>query len=358
VTEVKDSFPEPSQPFIVDATIHAYNLTPENAKSDIARSFLEATYGMVAYTGHKTKMSEADYARDWDIDSLAKLVFVESDVDLAVYHATPLDDYFWDGLTSNEKGIEMHRRWPDRVLFFGGVNGAGRAEDILERARYLVEECGAVGIKLYPERHTDQGPVPVRLDSAACGPLMTWAQENGVPIAIHKVFPAGHGQTDNYRLGDVEAAAALYPGLTIEVVHSGMAFLEETTFLLQRYKNVWANLEVTSAFSVRGTVRFGEALGRLMMSGGADRIVFASGCCLVHPQPIIDAMRAFQIPPELSGYGFPRITDAVMDKIFGLNYARMLNLDVEQLRQKTASDEFTIARRELGVRPEPWATVR
>jgi uncharacterized protein len=353
-----DTYPEAGSRFVFDAVVHAYNFDPDNARSDLARSFLAVTHGMVKFTGHSANIPSEDYARNWSVEELARLLFVESDVDVATYHATPLDDYFFDGLTSNEKGIEMRRRWPDRVLFYGGVNAAADPGEVLERGRSLVEEGGAVGIKLYPERHTESGAVPVRLDSPACAPLFEWAQERGIVVAIHKIVPAGRGRAEHYLLGDVEAAAAMYPDLQIEVVHSGMAFLDETASLMARYSNVWANLEVTSAFAVRAPQRFGDALGRLLWSGAGDRIVFASGCCLVHPQPIIEALEAFEMPESLmDGYGFPQISRRVMDGILGANYARLLGRDPLELRARIAGDEFAQARAAAGKRPAPWSTV-
>ena len=245
-----DAYPAPSSNVVIDAVVHGYNLLPSNARNDAARSFVQATYGMVSLTGHRGFIGPAEYSRDWGIEELAQLLFVESDVDLATFHAVPLDDYFYDGMVSNEKGIEMRRRWPDRVLFYGAVNALQDPVQVLEHAQYLVDDAGAVGIKLYPERYQEGSTVPVDLASSACEPLLEWASEHSVVLAIHKIFPAGVGRTEHYRLGDVEAAAARFPKLQLEVVHSGMAFLDETFFLLQRFENVWG--EPRGDFCARG----------------------------------------------------------------------------------------------------------
>ncbi len=346
---------EQSTPLIVDAVIHAYNLAEENARNPIAASFAAASYGMVQLTGDHAMISMEQFCHDWSVDSLAELVFVESDVDLATFHAVPLGDYFYDGMVSNEKGIEMRRRWPDRVLFYGAVNPLEGAK-ALEDAEYLVKEGGASGIKLYPEWYVGGGVKPISLADEAIDPLLQKVQELGAVLAIHKAVPAGQGLTDNYRVGDVEAAAARYPELPIEVVHAGMAFLDETTYLLQRYPNVYANLEVTSAFAVHLKRRFAEALGALMFSGALDRIIFATGCCLVHPQPIIEALRSFTMPEDLTaGYGYPPVSEDVMRGILGENYLRLHGLDPEDVRRRIADDDFA-TRRAQG-RPSRWSAV-
>lgn len=353
-----DGFPRLPSPVVIDAVVHAYNLLETNARNEAARTFVRATYGMVSLTGHKGFIGPEDYSRDWGIEELAQLLFVESDVDVATYHAVPLDDYFYDGMVSNEKGIEMRRRWPDRVLFYGAVNALEEPKKVLEHAKYLVEEAGAVGIKLYPERYQGGTTVPVDLASADCDPLLAWAEEHSVVIAIHKVFPAGQGNTDNYRLGDVEAAAQRFPRLQIEVVHSGMAFLDETFFLLQRFENVWANLEVTSALAVKAPRRFADVIGRIWSAGARDRVIFASGCCLVHPQPIIEALLAFEMPEDFCGdYGYPAASERSIAQLMGGNYARLHGLDVADMRQRTKGDEFEVQRAAVGERPEPWSRV-
>lgn len=342
--------------FVIDGVVHAYNFNENNFRSDLAASFAGLSYGMVLTTGDQEQVSQEVYSsHNWSIDELAEMVFVESDVDMAVYHGVPLDDYFFDGLSSNEKGIEMAKRWPNRVRWYTAVNPLeGMAA--LEKAEHDVKELGAIGLKFYPERYiAGRGAEPVRFDSVTAAPFLEKAIELGVPVAVHKFVPAGHGITDHYRIADVEAAAARYPELQFEVVHSGMAFLEETVYMLVRYPNVWANLEVTSALAVLFKRRFAEAMGSLMSSGAFDRIIFATGACLVHPQPVIDAFHAFKMPTDLTeGFGFPPMTPEILDGVMGGNFARLHGIDIPTVKEKIAGDEFAKRRQDLGSRPGRW----
>jgi predicted TIM-barrel fold metal-dependent hydrolase len=345
--------------FVIDAVVHAYNFNDDNFRSDLARSFAGLSYGMVMTTGDQDRVSQDVYSsHDWSIDEIAEMTFVESDVDMAIYHGVPLDDYFFDGLSSNQKGIDMAQRWPDRVRWYTGVNPLdGKAA--LEQAEHHVKDLGAIGLKFYPERYTEgRGAEPVRFDGVMAAPFMEKAIELGVPVAVHKFVPAGQGVTDNYRIADVEACAARYPELQIEVVHSGMAFLEETIYMLVRYPNVWANLEVTTALAVLFKRRFAEAMGALMSSGAFDRLIFATGACLVHPQPVIDAMREFTVPDDLvEGFGFPQMTPEILEGIMGANFARLHGIDIAAVKAKIADDEFSRRRRELPGRPDRWSCV-
>lgn len=215
--------------------------------------------------------------------------------------------------------------------------------DALDQAEYLVRTGGGAGLKLYPENwhHKDNSVEPVELDSDAVDAVLDKATELGVPVAIHKVIPAGQGHTDNYRLTDVESAARNHPDLQIEVVHSGYAFIDETAYLMMRYPNVWANLETTSAFAVNGKQRFADALGGLLATGAWDRIIFATGAVQVHPQTVLEAMYDFQIPMERTeGYGIPQITPEMRNGILGLNFARLHGLDPQERLAAITDDEF------------------
>jgi predicted TIM-barrel fold metal-dependent hydrolase len=342
---------------VIDAVLHPYNFLPENARNEIAEGFCKGTYATLGLTGDKAFVTEQEYRRNWSIGELADIVFTESDVDLGVYHAVPWFDYFDDGLVSNEKGIEMHGRWPDRVMFYGTLDPL--RPDAVEIVEHLVKDCGACGIKLYPENWDYKGSTaePVMLDAPNVAPVLEKTLELGVPLAIHKAIPAGHGITDFYRVGDVEQAAMRYPDLQIEVVHSGAAFLEETAFMLMRYPNVWANLEVTSAYAVNLKQRFAHMLGALLASGAGDRIIFATGAVLVHPQPVLDAFQSFVMPSELSaGYGYPPLDQATLDGILGLNFARLHGLDPTGLLSAIADDEFS-RRKGAGLLPR-WSGIR
>ncbi|MFH5821868.1 amidohydrolase family protein [Georgenia sp. AZ-5] len=341
---------------VVDGVLHAFNFTRENVLTPLADDILRNSYGGLALTGDNELIGPEDFLRNWTVEELAHLAFVESDIDVGVFHGVPWFDYFADGFVDNAKGIEMRRRWPNRVLFYGTVDPL--RPDAVEQVEYLVREGGAIGIKLYPEnwRHRENRVEPVLLDAPNLEPVVTKVLELGVPIAIHKAIPAGRGLTDLYKLGDVEQAALRYPDLQIEVVHSGAAFIEETAYIMLRYPNVWANLESTAIYAVRFKRRFAQMLGALMSSGAADRIIFASGSPVGHPQPMLEALYDFEMPQDLVGdYGYPPITPEVRAGILGLNFARLHGLDPDALRAGIADDEF--ARAKVAGRQPRWSGV-
>lgn len=341
-------------PFVVDGVLHAFNLLPENARNPWVRDSGLGIYSLLAQTGDAGRISVDDFVRDWSIEELADMVFAESDCHIGVYHGIPWYDYYYDGFSPNEKGIEMRRRWPDRVMFYGSVDPL--QPGAADKARELVVEHGAAGIKFYPENwhHRERTVDTVALDAPTTEPVLEVALELGVPVAIHKAIPAGQGRWDNYKLTDVEGTALRYPELQIEVVHSGFAFLQETTNLMMIYPNVWANLEVTAGLAISAKTRFAHAIGSMLCAGAADRIIFASGAIQLHPQTLLEALYTFQIPEEITdGYGIPPITTEQRDGILGLNFARLHHLDPAAILDAIKDDEFA-RKKEDGLQPR-WS---
>jgi hypothetical protein len=64
---------------------------------------------------------------------------------------------------------------------------------------------------------------------------------------------------------------------------------------------------------------------------GADRLVWGSEA-FAYPkiQPYIRAFADMEMPKDLQErYGYPEITDEIKRKVLGLNFARLMQVDVE-----------------------------
>jgi uncharacterized protein len=347
---------------VVDAVVHAANVTKENVAEPIqpmADPLLEAIYGLhVMLSPESHRLAPEELMRDWSGEELERLLFLESDVDLCDYHSLPLDDFFVDGLVRLEKGVEMKSRSPQRVCLHAAVNPL-EGPRALEQVEHSIRDLGAHGIKVYPARFVNGQTIPVRLDDPEYGiPVIEKAIECGAKcIAVHKYFPVGPTRLSAYGVDDVEIAGA-YPQINFEVLHPGFAFVDETAWLLARYPNVYVNLEWTASLMFTAPRRFAEVLGSLMQWGGEDRILWAAGAMLVHPQPVIEAFLDFEMPEDLvEGYGYPPLTEEAKRKMLGENYCRLHGLDVDEVKAKVANDEWD-RQRSAAASPKPWATVR
>jgi predicted TIM-barrel fold metal-dependent hydrolase len=347
---------------VVDAVVHAANPTRSNvapAIEPMAEPLLEAVYGLHTMLSPEShRLAPDEFLRDWSAEDLAKVVFLESDVDLCDHHSLPLDDFWVDGLVSQEKGVELKRLAPQRVCLHAAINPleGNRALEEVERA---LREDGAHGIKVYPARFVNGQTIPVRLDDPEYGiPVIEKAIECGARcIAVHKYFPVGPTRLNAYNVDDVEIAG-MFPQINFEVLHPGFAFVDETAWLLARYPNVYVNLEWTISLLFTAPRRFAEVLGTLLYWGGEDRILWAAGATLVHPQAVLKAFLDFEMPQDLiEGYGFPPLTPETKGKLLGENYCRLHGLDYEEMKAKVADDDWTRNRAAAGSQA-PWATVR
>ena len=333
--------------FVLDAISHAYNFDPENRLGgDYADNIADSVYQLhLQYSppGREEVLLDQQTfnTRIADPTVTAQSMFGESHTDACVYHELPIYGYFKDGGSPLWVGEEMRKRWPGRVFIYGGVSP--HHPGALERVDELVEEHGVSGLKLYPHDLVSGELRSFKMDDEdVVFPIFERAQKHGLrTIAIHKAIVMGQVPIDPYTPTEVGEAAKAFPDITFEIVHGGYAFLEETSFLLQFYPNISVSLEVTSGLLFRAPRKFAEIIGTLMAAGAGDRINWAIGGLMLHSRAFEEAFWNFEFPPDLiEDYGMPPLTEEVKRGILGLNAARQLGLDVDELKEQTKDDEF------------------
>ncbi|KAE8755136.1 amidohydrolase family protein [Paraburkholderia madseniana] len=347
---------------VLDAVVHAYNMDAANYANRFAAPLCDLVYGSVVATArHGYAPTRAQFYRDWSIQEAAEQVFLESDTDLAVYHVLPIFS-FKDGLCSLEKAIEAQARWPNRFITYCGVDPmTGKAAlDELERQ---VELLRPVGLKLYPNSWVGSEIRGWKMDDPEIAfPLFERAEKLGIKVvAVHKALPLGPVPMEHYKVDDIDRACMAFPGLNFEVVHGGMAFLEETAWQLARFDNVYVNLEITSALAASRPAAFLHAMAALIGPGGQhaiERILWGTGAMAFHPQPLLETfVREFAFPEALiEGAGLPQLDLAAKRAILFDNYGRMTGLDLEGRLSATRDDEF--ARRRPDGPLAPFSTVQ
>jgi predicted TIM-barrel fold metal-dependent hydrolase len=193
-------------------------------------------------------------------------------------------------------------------------------------------------------------------------PLFERAEKLGIKVvAVHKALPLGPVPMEHYKVDDIDRACMAFPGLNFEVVHGGMAFLEETAWQLARFDNVYVNLEITSALAASRPAAFLHAMAALIGPGGQhaiERILWGTGAMAFHPQPLLETfVREFAFPEALiEGAGLPQLDLAAKRAILFDNYGRMTGLDLDARLSATRDDEF--ARRRPDGPLAPFSTVQ
>lgn len=352
---------------VIDAVAHAYNFHPSNyAVYKDAQLVANLSYFMARNPPDKRyALPDEVYLSDWSSEDVANLLFRESATDVAVMHSLPISA-FHDGLVSIEKSAEAIQRWPNRFIgCYAAVDPlTGRAAlTELERQAELLKP---LGLKLYPNSWATGEIALWRMDDPkVVYPLYEKALELGIRnVAVHKAVPIGSVPVaDSYNPSDIEAAAAAFPNINFEIVHGGMAFLDETAWLLSRFDNVYVNMEIQNIILERRPRAFAAILLGLARIGGRRvfrKLFWGSGTTLYHPRPALEQFLDFQFPEDmLADAGLfaplPQLSDQDKQGILGGNYARIHGLDLEQIKSSVAGDEFS---REPGAPlPEPYATI-
>ena len=345
--------PLPEDVFVVDAVVHALNLDPANIASRYGEQLWQMSYGLhCLMTPPDRRCPQAVYMTDMVPEALAATMFGETQTTIAATHTLTLDSWFHDGFAARGKTEAMVERWPTRMLGYVGVDPSGdRAAVLDDMDAQLAAMPGAIGVKMYP--HQMDPYRPWRTDGEVASAVIEHAIARGLKsVAIHKALPNGSVPLAPYRIGeDFEAAADAFPGIAFEIVHSGMAFIEETALAVARFPNVYANLETTTALLWQAPGRFADALALLMQWGGTEKILWGTGCSVTHPQHLLELFWAFQFTADtLERHGIPQLDEAAKRAILGGNYARMAGLDAGAIRAAQRGDAFDGAER-----TRPWS---
>jgi predicted TIM-barrel fold metal-dependent hydrolase len=344
--------------FIINPIVHAYNLTDENLQPNpYGRGLRDLLVKLhLVWNPPELRVPAEVYMTDWPMEVLARTLFLESDVDMACNMYLRLDSWFRDGLCSRKKNVEAATRWPQRFMTYVGVSPTRGLEVCLKDFEEQMQELpNSIGLKLYPDEVE-----PFRSwrmdDPELAYPLFERAQKLGIKtVAIHKAIPNGPVPINPYRVDDVDGAAIHFPDLSFEIVHSGLAFVDETAHAIARFHNVYANLEITSLLMHHGPGLFNEIMAQFLFWGGPEKVIYSDGSLFCHSQPLLEKFWALEFSEELQAkYKLKSLTKAEKSLILGGNYARIVGLDVEKAKKLIADDEFAREKTRTG-RQAPYS---
>ena len=193
--------------------------------------------------------------------------------------------------------------------------------------------------------------------------MLQKAQALGITnICIHKGLPLGPVADYNHPR-DIPQAAADFPNLNFLVYHSGFVGISRinvekgkegeipwTTEFCEAKKT---HPKITNIYMELGST-FGQLviteplicahlLGQILSAFGENHVLWGTDSIWYGtPQWQIEAFRRFQIPDQLqASRGYPALSKNLKGKIFGLNAAKLFNVNIEKKRQALPKDYLT-----------------
>lgn len=324
---------------MIDSTIHVHDLSDENLRSDVADAALVRDQMRDGAEKVRPDLFTGlfDLRGRCTIEGAYHTVFRESGTDMAMAVVVPLFDWYEDFFAPVETQAAMARAYPERVLFCGGVDPMYRGVDYaLDQLDYQVKELGAVSVKFY-NGHTEQS---WRCDDETLAyPLYARARELGIQVLqFHKGLPFGRADVDALRPVDLQRPARDFPDLTFLVHHLALPYEDEMISIASRFPNVHIAMTPLFNFGIIAPRRLQEWLGKCLQMVGVDKLIWGTDAPLAGtPAPYLQAFLELEIPEDLrSGYGYPQITREDKEKILGLNFARLMGIDVEAKKRTLA----------------------
>ena len=155
---------------------------------------------------------------------------------------------------------EMKQSYPGKFYAFTDIDTRNTSAESVEAIRKAIEEYDLDGIKIHPNN------TGVDLDSSYNQPIIAYAQENKIPVAIHSYPNKADDRSAAYRIVNVLEE---YPDLTVIVSHMGAHQWEQ---LLPTRANVDISAILPDYVRTYGTPKTNEILRKF----GADRLIFAT----------------------------------------------------------------------------------
>ena len=314
----------------------------------------------------------------YDADNYVKDVFLDSDTDLAVLSfvpALPGENPVSMKEAVRVQGLVAALGQNRRLLLHAMIvpNVADRKRELARMAE-VHKEYKIAAWKVYPQ----WGPKGVGwwLDDPEIGiPFVEEARKIGLKnICMHKGF-AFPGNEPKYSSAiDVGRVAKKYPDMNFIVYHSGIEAdrpegaydpkAERGVDTLIRSlmengiapnANVYAEIGSTWRLVMQKPDQAAHTLGKLIKHVGAKRVLWGSDSIWYgSPQDQIQAFRSFEIAPELvEAHGYPELTPELKAKIFGLNGARVYEVEVPERRQRTETDPIGVRKAAYRERAAP-----
>jgi predicted TIM-barrel fold metal-dependent hydrolase len=311
-----------------------------------------------------------------------KELFFDSDTVMAIISGVPTSEWR-ENILPPDKMVKTRNeinQWAasQRMLSHGLLRpnlGSAEMEEMERQAKTLKINSW----KMYPGAELNKTAYWLD-DEKMTYPFWERTRKLGIKnICIHKGLPLGLFNEEHCHPKDVEKAAKDFRDLNFIIYHSawhptakvkeGMSdnpqyipWVSELIDIVKRnnLKNVYFELGSTwNGLSGQRPEQAMHLFGQLLnLPGGEDQIIWGTDSIWGgSPQSQIDRFRRFQISDEIATkYGYKKLTPEIKAKVFGLNAARLYNINVKAKRNAIKTDKIAEQRHEYLENPQPSNT--
>ncbi len=321
--------------FVFDAAVHTQDFGDNQIKTGSdgrrVRLLRSQITGFINLTGRRGPPPETKTFSNPDLEWGNRMLFENSDTDMASACSVPLFSHWRAGLGPVELSDAFAKSNPKRVVLTGGVDPAYHGLDFaLEEMERQVKELGAVSMKFY--QYQRRGCAWRADDRDVAYPLWEKAIELGIKmVQFHKGFPLELGPVEAFKPNDIQYAAADFPELNFGIHHLGDPYVDETISIASRFDNIYLILPLWFNQYYLQPWKMLERLGEALLYVGSDRICYGSEAFIwPHVQTYIDTLANLEMPEELQDrYGYPEITREMKENILGKAFAGGMGIDIE-----------------------------
>jgi uncharacterized protein len=312
-----------------------------------------------------------------------KEIFLDSDTVMAVISGVPTRE--WDKNPLPPDQMVATRKFVNdiaqsqRVLSHGILRPNLGAQELDEMDRQI-KQLKIDAWKMYTGAELGENAWWMD-DEKVAYPCWERTKKLGVKnLCVHKGLPLGLFNEEHCKPRDLEKAAKDWPDLNFIVYHSGLRSAnvlvgaagdndpQEIPWISDIFRILKQNPQIKNIYFELGST-FGQLsafapvtcmhmLGQMIQTAGADHILWGTDSIWGgSPQSQIERLRRLEMKPELTEkFGYPELTPAIKNQIFGLNAAKLFGVDPNAKRRAVQADKLSQIKHEYRKSASPSNT--
>jgi predicted TIM-barrel fold metal-dependent hydrolase len=287
----------------------------------------ESPTGMWWNTNPITK-ERREKPADWTLEGLIEAMD-QAGIDVACMLRESFLALSYNGVpcATNYHTIEAMEKYPDRII---GCSNVGPhlnrgVQNAIKELEILHKEYGFKCTKIYsPE---DGGP----FNHPDMFPFYEKCVELGVPVFFHTGFAVG-GHMEYCHPILLDNICLTFPELKVVAYHFGWPQSDTLNAIAWKHRNVSISMSGMLGPWYYAPMKLAHAVGSVMnVLGTSERLIFGTDWPASPADLSVQAVLNLEIPEELQqGWGYPPITDEDRANMFGLNLAKMLEVEVPE----------------------------